>query len=184
MRLIILGGPGAGKGTQAERLCDCFKIPWISTGEMLLDAISTQTKLGQQAEPYVKQGEFVPDETMIEFMHQRLLLSDASQGWLLDGYPRTAFQAEELDFLLEELNQQLDWAIYIDVPDSVLMARSLGRSRIDAAPEAIQRRIELFHQRTIPILEYYSFRGRLLKIQGDRFPEQIQQDILRQLKVN
>ncbi|NJK39935.1 MAG: adenylate kinase [Oscillatoriales cyanobacterium RM1_1_9] len=184
MRLVILGGPGAGKGTQAEQLCHRLRIPWISTGEMLIAAIATQADLGKQAASYVEQGELVPDEIMIELIRQRLLLPDTRQGWLLDGYPRTAFQAEELDFLLEDLHQGLDWGIYLNVPDPILMERSLGRSRLDDKPGAIQRRIELFHQRTVPILEYYSPRGRLLEIQGDQSPQQIQQEILQGLKID
>ena len=115
---------------------------------------------------------------MIEFIRQRLLQPDVKPGWLLDGYPRTAFQAEELDFLLEDLQQRLNWAIYLNVSNSILKSRSLQRSRTDDTPEIIERRIQLFEQRTIPILEYYSFRGRLLEIDGNQSLQQVQQDIL------
>lgn len=189
MRLVILGGPGAGKGTQAARLCSQLNIPWISTGDMLRSAIAAQTPLGMQAQPYVEKGELVPDPTLIEFMRSRLNQPDASKGWLFDGYPRTAFQAEELDFLLDDLGQTLDWAIYLDVPPNVMMSRILGRSRLDTdvicrlddQPEIVQRRIELFQERTIPILEYYEQRSRLLKVSGDQTPEQVQQQILQKL---
>ena len=181
MRLVILGGPGAGKGTQAEGISQHLDIPSISTGEVLRNAIADRTDLGEKARPYVEKGELVPDEIMIQFIRQRLLEPDVSDGWLLDGYPRTAFQAEELDFLLEDLGQQLDWAIYLNVPEDVLIKRSLQRSRSDDQPEIIKRRIELFYQRTIPILEYYSPRDRLLDINGNQPPEKVQQDILSRL---
>lgn len=178
MRLVILGGPGAGKGTQANWISQHLQIPLIATGDILRTAIANQTVLGQKAEPYVLTGELVPDEIMIEFIRQRLLLADVEAGWLLDGYPRTAFQAEELDFLLEDLQQRLDWAIYLNVDYSILKSRSLQRSRTDDTPDIIQRRLQLFEERTIPILEYYSFRNRLLEIDGNKTLQQVKQDIL------
>ncbi len=195
MRLVILGGPGAGKGTQAQKLCRQLSIPEISTGDILRQAIASGSDLGLQAQVYVEKGELVPDPILIEFMRQRLLQPDAANGWLLEGYPRTAFQAEELDFLLDDLGQQLDWAIYLEVHDAVMMSRSIERSRTlkssplsgevrpDDQPEIVQRRIDLFHERTVPILEYYGYRNRLLTINADQSPEQIQQDILQKLKV-
>ncbi|HEY9808265.1 MAG TPA: adenylate kinase [Halomicronema sp.] len=182
MRLIILGGPGAGKGTQAQKLCNKLDIPWIGTGDILRKAITAQTELGQQAQPYVEKGELVPDPTMIEFIRARLLLPDVGNGWLLDGYPRTAFQAEELDFLLDDLQQKLDWAIWLEVPQAILMSRSLARSRPDDQPEIIQRRIDLFYECTIPIMEYYEHRNRLLKINASQSPQQVQEELLQLLK--
>lgn len=185
MRLVILGGPGAGKGTQARRLCHQLGIAEISTGNILREAIANQSDLGRQAQPYVEKGELVPDEIMIEFMRERLLQPETTQGWLLEGYPRTAFQAEELDFLLEKLNQQLNWAIYLEVPESVMMSRLVMRSRnLDDHPEIIQRRIQLFHERTLPILEYYGYCHRLLTIDGNQPPEEIQQKIFKVLGSN
>lgn len=183
MRLVILGGSGAGKGTQAQLLCNHLKTPWISTGEILRKAIAAQTELGRQAEPYFTKGELVPDPTMIEFIRERLLQEDAKNGWLLDGYPRTAFQAEELDFLLDELKQRLNWAIWLDVPKSVLLSRSLARSREDDQPEIVQRRIDLFHECTMPILEYYERSERLLTVNGNQPPEQVHQEILKKLSL-
>ena len=181
MRLIILGGPGAGKGTQAQRLCEHLEIPLISIGDLLREAIATQTKLGEVAQFYVEKGELVPDETIIEFVRQRLLESDVINGWLIDGYPRTAFQAEELDFLLDELQQKLDVAIYLNVSQDILISRCIDRSRPDDGPEIVQRRIELFYERTIPILEYYEYRQKLLTINGEQPIIQVQQQILQQL---
>ncbi|MGM3306246.1 adenylate kinase family protein [Anabaena sp. WFMT] len=187
MRLVILGGSGSGKSTQAQRLCKYFDVPLISTGEILRDAISGDktgngygelNDLGRNARPYVIRGELVPDEMMIEFIKVRLSQQDANGGWILEGYPRTAFQAEELDFLLDNLGEKLDWGIYLQVPQAVMVSRSLGRSLPDDQPEIVQRRVELFYDRTIPILEYYDRRRRLLTINGADSPEQVQQNIL------
>lgn len=196
MRLVILGGPGAGKGTQARLLCRHLEISEISTSDMLRRAIASQSELGRQAQVYVEKGELVPDPLLIEFMRERLLRDDAAKGkgWLLEGYPRTAFQAEELDFLLDDLGQQLNWAIYLEVSKSVMMSRCLQRVRSkrglpftsqvrpDDNPDIVQRRIELFYERTIPILEYYGYRNRLLTINGDQAIEQVQHEILHQFQ--
>lgn len=180
VRLVILGGPGAGKGTQAQLLCRHLDIPWIATGEIFRSAIAEQSELGRQAQPYLEKGELVPDPTTIELIRQRLLKPDALKGWLLDGYPRTAFQAEELDFLLDQSGQRVDWAIWLKLSESVLMQRCLNReaSRSDDAPEIVRRRIELFEERTIPILEYYDYRDRLVTVDGDRSPQEVHQEIL------
>jgi adenylate kinase len=173
LRLVILGAAGSGRGTQAMKLSQQFTIPHISTGEMLRRAIATQNKLGKEVQSYVEQGEFVPDKIMIELMRQRLQEPDAAGGWVLDGYPLTAFQAEELDFLLDDLAQQLDWAIWLEVPIPVLVERSRQRSRSDDEPDTLQRRIELVYQRTVPILDYYGYRKRLLNIDGHQDPDAV-----------
>ncbi|TVR08597.1 MAG: adenylate kinase [Phormidium sp. GEM2.Bin31] len=182
VRLVILGGPGAGKGTQGKLLCDTLGIPWIATGEIFRRAIAADSPLGNQAKPYVEQGELVPDSIAIEFIRDRLSQPDAAQGWLLDGYPRTAFQAEELDFLLQDMGQRLDWAIWLDAPVEVLMQRSLERSRDDDAPQIVRRRIDLFHQRTIPITDYYKPQDKLLRVDSNRPPEVVQEDLRARLK--
>jgi adenylate kinase len=187
VKLVILGGSGSGKSTQAEKLCKHFDVPLISTGEILRSAISgeksgngysTLNELGSLTQPYVEKGELVPDEIMIEFIKIRLNQDDVNSGWILEGYPRTAFQAEELDFLLDSLEQKLNWAIYLQVAEAVMVSRSLGRSLPDDQPEIVQRRVELFYDRTVPILEYYDRRRRLLTINGDYSPEQVQHNIL------
>lgn len=140
--------------------------------------------LGRHAQPYVEKGELVPDEMMIELIRMQLTQLDLKSGWLLEGYPRTAFQAEELDFLLEYLGQKLDWAIYLQVPEAIMVNRCLGRSLPDEQPEIVQRRIELFYDRTIPILEYYDRRRRLLTINGDQSPQVVHHHILNLLLVS
>ncbi|GAX41648.1 adenylate kinase [Tolypothrix sp. NIES-4075] len=187
MRFVILGGSGSGKSTQAQRLCRHFDIPLISTGEILREALKSQSSCctianissnGRHVQPYVEKGELVPDETMIEFIRTRLNKDDINSGWVLEGYPRTAFQAEELDFLLNDLQQNLDWAIYLQVPEAVMVTRSLGRSLPDDQPEIVQRRVELFYNRTMSILEYYDRCRRLLTINGDQLPDMVEQNIL------
>ncbi len=179
MRLVILGGPGAGKGTQAELLCSNLSIPLLAVGDILREAIADDTDLGKLAVSYVEKGELVPDATMIQFFRRRLLLWDVFNGWVLEGYPRTAFQAEELDFLLSDLAQELDWAIWLKVPTEVLLSRSIQRDRSDDSPEILQRRLDLYHEQTLPIVDYYEHRKKLLIINGDQSPEQVQQDILK-----
>ncbi|MBD2385818.1 adenylate kinase family protein [Cylindrospermum sp. FACHB-282] len=201
MKLVILGGSGAGKSTQAQRLCRYFDISLISTGETLREAMSKEnaldgyselSDLGRYTQPYVETGELVPDEMMIELIRVHLTKFDVNSSWVLEGYPRTAFQAEELDFLLDDLGQKLDWAIYLQVPAAVMVSRSLGRlppalrsaqSLPDDQPEIVQRRVELFYDRTVPILEYYDRRRRLLTINGDQSPELVQQNILTLLSI-
>ncbi|MHC5595894.1 MAG: adenylate kinase family protein [Nostoc sp.] len=206
MRLVILGGSGSGKSTQAQRLCRYFDIPLISTGEILREAISDHqplpefrwleadprtsfsvyaslSELAYHARTYMQKGELVPDEMIIELIRIRLTQPDINCDWVLEGYPRTAFQAEELDFFLDDLGQKLDWAIYLQVPEAVMVSRSLGRSLPDDQPEIVQRRVELFYDRTIPILEYYDRRRCLLTINGDQSPDIVQQNILTLLSV-
>lgn len=181
MRLVILGGTGSGKGTQTRALSAHYQIPSISTGSILRDGIASGTDLGKKAQPYLKKGKLVPDELMIEFIKQRLLESDTSNGWILEGYPRTAFQAEELDFLLKKLDQKLDSAIYLKVSESIMKERALNRGLADDQPELIQRRLQAFQDFTVPILEYYQYRGYLLTIDGELSPEAVTDKIIFQL---
>ncbi|MBE9116810.1 nucleoside monophosphate kinase [Lusitaniella coriacea LEGE 07157] len=181
MRAIILGGPGSGKGTQSERLSNHLKIPVISTGDVLRNAIASKNFLGTKAKPYLEKGDLVPDELMIQFMRMRLLQPDVSEGWMLEGYPRTAFQAEELSFVLDDFKQRLDWAIYLELDEAVMVERSLARSRDDDQIEIVQRRIRRFKERTIPILEYYEPRQKLLRINANQTREQVEAEIIQKL---
>ncbi len=178
VRLVVLGGSGSGKSTQAQNLSRYFNIPTISTGEILRQAISRLDELGRNAQSFVQNGELVPDEMMIDLIRDRLRQPDISSGWVVEGYPRTAFQAEELDFLLDDLKQNLTWAVYLQVPETVMVNRSLARSQPDDQPEIIQRRVNLFYERTLPILEYYQHRSLLLTINGDRSPEAVKENII------
>ncbi|MBX2863064.1 MAG: nucleoside monophosphate kinase [Leptolyngbyaceae cyanobacterium MAG.088] len=178
MRLIVLGGPGSGKGTQSQKLSKHFGIPWISTGDVLRAEIAADSKLGQEVSETLAKGELVPDTLMINFIKQRLQKSDASHGWILDGYPRTAFQAEELDFFLDSLHTRVDYAVWLELPTHTLIERSEYRAAIDDNPDALRRRIEMLAERTVPMLEYYDYRQRLLRIDGNQLPDDVKRDIL------
>lgn len=181
MRLVILGGTGSGKGTQTARLRDRLNIPSISTGDILREGIASGTELGQQAQTYVSKGELVPDRLMIQLIQQRLQQSDVSNGWILEGYPRTAFQAEELDFLLKKIKQKLNWAVYLKVSEAVMTERALTRGMADDQVEVIQRRIQNFQEFTVPILEYYNYCQRLLTIDGEQTPDAVTEELMNKL---
>ncbi len=179
----MLGGPGSGKGTQAQNIAQQFNLTVVSTGNILRQAIVMEDDLGIEAKEYVEKGELVPDNMMIKFIKRRLLEKDVAQGWILEGYPRTAFQAEELDFLLEEeLEQKINHAIYLEVSKETMMQRSLARGEVDDKPEVLKKRIELFHQRTTPILEYYGYKHSLINVSGEDTPEVVKTKITEKIK--
>lgn len=178
MRLVILGGSGSGKSTQAQRLCRHFDLTLISTGKILWEVITNHIDPSRHTQSYVKTGELAPNEMIIELIRDRLTQIDVNCGWVIEGYPRTVFQAEELGFLLDDLGQKLDWALYLQVPQAVMVSRSLGRFLPDDQPEIVQRRIELFYDRTVPVLKYYDHHRRLLTINGDQSREMVQQNIV------
>ena len=177
----MLGGTGSGRGTQTKKIGDRLNIPYISTGDIFREAISAATDLGKRAKTYVEQGELVPDELTIELIRQRLLQPDMSNGWILEGYPRTAFQAEELDFLLKKIKQQLDWAIYLKVSQEVMTQRSLARGLSDDSAPVIERRLQNFQEFTLPLLEYYDYCQRLLTIDGEQPPDEVERSIVSSL---
>lgn len=173
-RLIFLGPPGAGKGTQAERLAQDLKIPHISTGEILRQAIAAQTPLGQKAKRYVDGGELVPDDLILDLIQERLSQADAKRdGWILDGFPRNVEQAEFLEQLLDRLQQASDSVLSLEVPDDVLIARLLARGRKDDSEETIRRRLEVYREQTEPVNGFYG--DRLYRVRGDRSPAEVTQ---------
>ncbi|HEY9901999.1 MAG TPA: adenylate kinase [Candidatus Sericytochromatia bacterium] len=181
-RLIFLGPPGAGKGTQAKLLAEILKIPHISTGDILRGAVAQATPLGQKAQAYMEKGELVPDELLLDLVRDRLNQSDAQNGWILDGFPRNVSQASFLDNLLQENNQTCE-CINLEVPDEVLIERMLGRGRTDDTPEAIRTRLDIYHNDTAPLIGYYRDRSSLRVIDGDRPLEDVT-DSLKQLVVS
>lgn len=183
VRLIMLGGPGSGKGTQALKISQDLDLTIIATGDILRQGIATDDELGKKAKEYVEKGELVPDRIMIEFMKKRLLQEDVAKGWVLEGYPRTAFQAEELDFLLEDLDQKISYAIYLKVSEETMFKRSLSRENIDDKLDIINKRIELFRQRTKPILEYYEGKHTLITISAESNIEDVEKAIFEQTNV-
>lgn len=167
-RLVFLGPPGAGKGTQAKVLAELLGIPHISTGDILRSAIAQNTPLGQKAQSYVTKGELVPDELLLDLIRDRLQQPDAEKGWILDGFPRNVNQASFLEQLLQELHQKVDYAVNLEVPDEVLISRLLERGRQDDDQDIIRRRLDIYHQETIPLIGFYNERSSLKAINGDR----------------
>lgn len=176
-RLIFLGPPGAGKGTQAKILADAFQIPHISTGDILRNAKAQGTPLGKKAQSYMDRGELVPDELILDLIRERLREADTKEGWILDGFPRNVSQATFLDTLLQELNQTYDRVVNLEVPDQILVGRVLGRGRkegrADDTEEVISQRLEVYRQQTSPLIDFYSKRQHLVSVDGDRPQEEV-----------
>jgi adenylate kinase len=183
-RLILMGAPGSGKGTQGEILCQEFGIPRIAPGDMFRSAIKAGTELGQKVKSYSDAGVLVPDSLVIEVMAQRLAQADAQQGWVLDGFPRTIPQAEALEVLLAEIHQSCDRIINLEVPIPLLLERlqqrAQSQNRIDDTPEVIQKRLEEYHAKTFPLLQFYG--DRVVHINGDQSIEQVTEAIRHTLK--
>lgn len=177
-KIVFLGPPGSGKGTQAERLAAKLGIPAISTGEMLRAAVEEGSDLGQRVKGVMERGELVSDELMAEVVKDRLARPDARHGFLLDGYPRTAPQADTLDGILEERTGDLDHVIYLEVPETELVKRMLSRGRDDDTEEAVRERLRVYHEQTEPLVERYRSEGLLRTIDGHRPIEQVEQAIL------
>jgi adenylate kinase len=168
LRLVLLGPPGSGKGTQAAILAENLGVPAISTGKMLRRAVDSGTELGERVESIMSRGALVDDATMAEVVRERLARDDARGGYLLDGYPRTLAQAGTLGRILEESGQVLDAVVLIDVPEDVLVERALARQRADDTEEVVRRRLEIYREKTEPLIEYYKGLGLLRRVDGDR----------------
>jgi adenylate kinase len=172
VNLLVLGPQGSGKGTQAARLSADHGIPHVSTGEMFRSAIAAGTELGRRVEPILAAGELVPDELTVALIRERLSQPDAADGFVLDGFPRTLAQAEELDAMLVEIGRALDAVLFFDLPDAVALDRLLARAdaegRHDDRPEAIERRLEIYHEHTAPVVERYRATGKLVPLHAAR----------------
>ncbi len=202
MRLILVGPPGAGKGTQAMRLVDRLRVPHISTGDMLREARAAGTELGQKAGALMDQGQLVPDDVVIGLVDERIAQPDAAGGFMLDGFPRTRPQAEALDAALQRSGRILDAVVQIEAPDDVIERRITGRrsckltgkifhvefdppppglevtQRSDDTAEAVRSRLEKYHRDTAPILPFYREKGLLKTVNGLQAPDAVTQDIL------
>jgi adenylate kinase len=172
-RFIFLGPPGAGKGTQAQIISNLYKIPHISTGEILRKAVANQTPLGQKVQTYLDTGELVPDALILNLIEERLKENDTEKGWILDGFPRNIGQAVFLEELLTKLNQVADLALNLEVPDRVLIERMLARGRKDDTQETISRRLQIYREQTKPVIDFYHQKGMLKGINGNLPLEQV-----------
>jgi adenylate kinase len=200
----LLGPPGAGKGTQAQRLRDDFDLPYYSTGDILREAIASESELGKQVKEIVDSGELVPDDLIGAVVEEKLNSGEADDGFLLDGFPRTIGQAEMLEQALAKLGRRLTAALLIDAPDEEVVRRLSGRrtcvkgghvyhvefdppkregvcdqdgsrlvQRDDDKPETVEKRLEVYHEQTEPLIQWYSDRGLLRRFDGTRTPEEV-----------
>ena len=212
MRLILLGPPGAGKGTQASAIVERYAIPHISTGDIFRENIKKGTELGKKAKEYMDKGLLVPDELVISIVEDRLQKEDCKEGFLLDGFPRTLDQGEALDKVLSEMGLKLDRVINLDVEKEVLIERAIGRrickdcgevyhikftppkeegvcdkcgsklhQRDDDTVETVERRIEVYHKQTEPLIDYYNEKGLILDIDGSKDKDSIFKEISKAL---
>ncbi|MDO4489524.1 MAG: adenylate kinase [Lachnospiraceae bacterium] len=210
MKIIMLGAPGAGKGTQAKQIAAKYEIPHISTGDIFRANIKNGTELGKKAKSYMDQGLLVPDELTCDLVVDRISQADAANGYVLDGFPRTIPQAEALTNALNARNEKIDYAINVEVPDSNIVNRMGGRRaclgcgatyhiefnapktegvcdacgaelvlRDDDKPETVQKRLNVYHEQTQPLIEYYSKAGAMVEVDGTQDIDVVFQDIVK-----
>ncbi|MCI8485275.1 MAG: adenylate kinase [Lachnospiraceae bacterium] len=204
MKIIMLGAPGAGKGTQAKQIADKYSIPHISTGDIFRANLKAGTELGKKAKEYMDQGLLVPDELTCDLVMDRIGQDDCKNGFVLDGFPRTIPQAEALDAALEKINEKMDYAIDVDVPDENIINRMSGRRaclncgatyhivsiptkvegvcdrcgnqvvlRDDDQPETVKKRLEIYHEQTQPLIDYYQKQNILKTVDGTQPMEDV-----------
>ncbi len=208
MKIIMLGAPGAGKGTQAKMIADKYGIPHISTGDIFRANIKNGTELGKKAKTYMDQGLLVPDELVVDLVVDRVQQDDCEKGYVLDGFPRTIPQAESLDAALEKLGEKVDYAINVEVPDENIINRMSGRRacvacgatyhivhiptkvegicdrcnaelilRDDDKPETVKKRLDVYHEQTQPLIDYYTKSGVLVEVDGTKDMNDVFADI-------
>lgn len=171
MRIVLLGAPGSGKGTQAALLKEHFSIPHVSTGVLLREAVAGQTPLGQQAKAIMDRGELVPDDVMLNLIRERLGQDDVAGGFILDGYPRNLAQAEALDTLLAELGQPVEEAVLIEVDEDLVVERIAKRAaeegRSDDTEDVVRNRMRVYQEQTAPVAGHYEAKGLLTRVLGE-----------------
>ncbi len=208
MKIIMLGAPGAGKGTQAIRISEKYGLPHISTGDIFRHNIKNGTELGKKARSYMDQGLLVPDELTCDLVVDRISREDCADGYILDGFPRTIPQAKALTEALEKMGTQIDYAIDVDVPDEDIVSRMSGRRacpgcgatyhiqfappvkenvcdvcgealivREDDKPETVQKRLDVYHAQTQPLIDYYKEKGVMFAIDGTKKMDEVFEDI-------
>jgi adenylate kinase len=208
LNLILLGPPGAGKGTQAERLQEDFHLPYVATGDILREAVREATELGRRAREYMDAGDLVPDDLVIAVVLERIRSDEAQDGFLLDGFPRNREQGEALDGAIDRLGRRLTAALLIEVPDEEVVRRLSGRrvsaksgrvyhvefdppkhegrcdvdgsrllQRDDDKPETVRHRLQVYHDNTKPLIDYYERQGVLRRFDGARSPTEVHDHI-------
>ena len=202
MNIVLLGAPGAGKGTQAQRLVEDYGFAHISTGDLLRAAVKAGTKLGVKAKSYMDEGKLVPDKLVVDLVTERLADDDAQKGFILDGFPRNTAQAVTLDSALSEMGRNLDAALLVDVKAEIIVKRLSSRrtcrdcgytapagvdkcpacggemyQRDDDKPETIQKRLDVYENQTSPLVEYYRGKGLLKVVDGDRLVDDVYKDV-------
>ncbi|MDX6489957.1 MAG: adenylate kinase [Gaiellaceae bacterium] len=184
--ILLLGPQGAGKGTQGKLISHEHGLPHIATGDILRSAISAGTELGRRAEPLLNAGQLVPDEIMIGLIRERLAHEDTERGFVLDGFPRTAVQAEALDEMLSEIDRPLGVAFEFQLPEEMAVQRLLLRAeeegRADDTPQAIRTRLGLYKAQTAPLVEHYRARGILVPLHADRPVDEVFEEIQQALE--
>ena len=208
MNIVLLGAPGAGKGTQGQKLVEEFGIAHISTGDLLRAAVKAQSELGKQAKAYMDAGQLVPDQLVIDLVKERLAEPDAQKGFMLDGFPRNIAQAETLDGELKDMGVELDAALLVDVPFDVIVNRLSSRrtcracgytagpevtvcprcggemyQRDDDKPETISNRLDTYQNQTQPLIDYYEGHGILKSVDGNRAVDEVYVDVKKVLNV-
>ena len=170
MRLVLLGAPGSGKGTQAARLKEHLQVPHISTGDLLRAEVAAGSKLGLEAKEIMAAGNLVSDEILLGMLEDRFSRPDTAGGFILDGYPRNLAQADALDKLLGRIRQPMDYAVQLEVPTELLVERIAGRAkaegRADDSPESVRNRLQVYENSTAPVIEFYRQHGQLTVVDG------------------
>ena len=186
MKIIMLGAPGAGKGTQAKQIAAKYQIPHISTGDMFRAAIKNETPLGVEAKKYIDAGQLVPDSVTVGIVRDRLVKDDCKSGFILDGFPRTTAQAVSLDAILKELGISLDAVLNLNVPSEELVKRISERAvlenRADDNPETVQKRLAVYEESTKPLIDYYRNSGLYQEINGLQDVDAVFADIIKALE--
>lgn len=184
--ILLLGPQGAGKGTQGKLISREHGVPHIATGDILRAAIAAGTELGRKAEPILTSGQLVPDGLMIDLIRHRLAQEDTERGFVLDGFPRTAVQAEALDGMLGEIDRPLNVVFEFQLPEEMAVQRLQRRAgeegRADDTPDAIRTRLRLYHELTAPLVEYYRARGLLVPVHAHRSVEEVFEEIQQALE--
>jgi adenylate kinase len=186
MRLLLIGAPGAGKGTQATRIAEHFNVAHISSGDLLREHVAKDTAIGRRAKEFMERGDLVPDAVVLDMLRKPVVEATAAGGYVLDGFPRTVEQAEAAYATAKDLGVAVQVAVHLEVDSASLVARLVARGadsgRTDDTPEVIEHRIAVYDQRTRPLLDYYAARERLINVNGDRPVDEVTWSVVVQLQ--